>query len=517
MTHRILWTSLPQVGLIAGCVWWLCFVPFRPERMLLPIPEDAVAVTAHAHLADRWPMLSTNPVTRGILLGFLAAGADDHPVLSSNEALQKSLRRLVPTDVVAAYVPGMDGVERGTWIFTSWLGGKGLWFRWAMTLARGKVERYGLSGGRTYWVMNTDTKPSNGLPLQFSFAFEEGLVVGCLSENPHSIRVALACHDRNHPSILSIEPRLIDWIMDAESEDRGWVCGGSKLPAVFPVRYELTELTDDRLSAIAHSSILLPSKCSPGKRARQPPIVEGLSNATLGITRDFLDVLFEGESGGGWSQGLRSFLEEVGANGAVIALLSGEYGGRIHSLRIPALVACIPCEGPAGVTAALRRVFRHLSVEYDISLMVTPSTDRDDPSVHSVTTARPSRYGDLAEEERAAYTVVDGWLIASSCRTTLIRLLDRREWAAKISKERDEEISPFWLEFDLASGGKSIRNALAAYSLLRAFGAADPPGWEWETLNNVHQWIEDLGTLGSFRVRTSIGDQDLIIQLKIAP
>ena len=117
MKKRIaFWTIL--CALAALVVWWVQFFPYDEDRLLGAVPPDAVFVSLHDRLDERWPNIFDTPAVRRTLL---AAGVDveDLDRLRRDPDVLDAVRRFASKKTVVAYVPsgarGVSGWVIGTW------------------------------------------------------------------------------------------------------------------------------------------------------------------------------------------------------------------------------------------------------------------------------------------------------------------------------------------------------------------------------------------------------------------
>lgn len=494
-------TGLVLAGLIGGSAWWLCWVPYQPARMLHAIPGEAVAVTAHRNLAGRQATLLANPVTGGLIAWAVGPDQDAEAVVAT-AAFQTQLMRFGTHEWVAAYVPRMGPLGVDSVVMTSWLGARSHWLRWGLRLGDSAIQREPLPGGRSYWFSPTDLADRQGRAMRFAVMFEEGLAIGCLSADPHNIRLALECYDRRRPSVLDVEPRLKEWLMDADDADRGW----GRAPGLAPVRYAVTTITSNRFAGRMHWAGDW-REVSPRARLAVPGLFGSLPYALATVSRGLA-----AELGGpwGWGGDLATLLTELDAEGLAMGVFGEGYGGRLRGVRIPAVVAAVPCRDRPAATALLHRIVHRVGLREGLDLSVEPDPNGE-PRIYSIATGGRSFPGPLPAGERPAFCVADEWLLLSSSRLTLERLLERRAWAAGAGGGGAADAG--WLDMDLGRGEKSLRNALAAYWLIQVLGGESDPGMT-RRLGLVRRRLEHLAELGRLELRAYPEEDELAVDVE---
>ena len=200
-----------------------------------------------------------------------------------------------------------------------------------------------------------------------------------------------------------------------------------------------------------------------------------------------------------------------GSSQAFVALLGDSYSGRIKSmfsvatnspvrgLKVPTLIVGVRVEGDAGkAQAAILSALDRLNAANRWGLIPHPVALNDE-TVTVLDDTVNSIYGKLALEERVAYVLHGGWLFLCSNEATLAKLLaeaagrsgrgqeeEGRTWAAGI--ETHPAVMYAWVDLD--ASGKTLKDALAAYSLMLLVKDAGGSLRTRQNLSEARAWFE---------------------------
>ncbi|MDZ4200327.1 MAG: hypothetical protein U1E27_13705, partial [Kiritimatiellia bacterium] len=195
--RRVLFYLL-LAGSLAGFFTWLLHVPRRPERLLRAVPVHADYLSIHPNLADQWAGLSANPIFRSVL-GGMGFGKDELDAAASDPGFQTWMRMLASDTLVLFRADNWrPGERRPVWCAASLLGGRSQRLRWLLKAGRiPGFERAGEYQGRILWRWQSrDLPPGADLYL----AFEEGLVLACLTDRASDLAALLSSYDGTSPS-----------------------------------------------------------------------------------------------------------------------------------------------------------------------------------------------------------------------------------------------------------------------------------------------------------------------------
>ncbi|MDZ4198228.1 MAG: hypothetical protein U1E27_02985, partial [Kiritimatiellia bacterium] len=148
----------------------------------------------------------------------------------------------------------------------------------------------------------------------------------------------------------------------------------------------------------------------------------------------------------------------------------------------------------AEVSEKIRQTVDSLNANFQAGL-IAGTENAHGLTIHVLEGSLDGDYARLAPEERAGYALADGWLLVASHATTLRTLAARQPTAPGETPEASpaSRIGGGWL--DLTRGGKTLRAALAAFSLKMSMsGDLDDETRLW--IRQARDWIQSLEPLG---------------------
>jgi len=479
--------------------WWMCAVPYNPDGLYAAIPLEAEYISISRHVAARWDTFLQNPLTRSLIIS-LGADPAELESLSDDEDLTYWMDRLFSDEVVIANVPVYSSGGDDTWIITTWLGGRSLYYRWLLPwLKDSRLTKVGAYGGRMIW--RYDTRKWD-FPNPLFFTFVEGGLIGCISPYGSTIQYVLDTYDgRISPVVKPFQ----EWLKRPDTAlDRGWI----RLPdnTGWPAcTYALSSIGSN---AISGSLGVESPWIEPGVT------LEALNTNILGRLLGDLPlaavvVPFD-TSKTEWLNMMppeaRAVLVELTAATrpqiGMAALMGGEYSGRFKGLKLPGVVTGFQMENPDRVLRNAQQAIDQLNATYKWGL-IAGRYPAGNETIYVVESTADTPYALFNSNECMAFTVIDNWFLMAGSAGTLSKLVMRynkpeakiEAKAGRWQKEfRPDQCAGFgWL--DLTDGGKVIRNAIAAWSLKLMIEDAFNSQKQRQQLNEIRAWIEGLGTL----------------------
>jgi hypothetical protein len=493
----VFWISL--AGFVAGCLFWLQFVPSRKERLWRAVPAEATWVLVQHDLADHWTGMAANPLVRA-----LAEGMGFSPELLDSAvqipALQTWLDRLAPDTLVLFRMPAYSrATDETTWAAVSWIGGQSQRLRWMLKGARWPgIRRVGEYHGRTLWVWEVPKAPS-GKALYF--AFEEGLVLACLSNHPSDLVRLLSAHDGLAPSF---EPAAYGLDLSRRTLSSGVALDTGRLG---PVTFAFDEIGPGRLSGRVQ---LLEGPPSLRAEALAPP-------AFLTERADMVFVIPSDLAGRwvlpvwhpDWLSELWPRLEPVVRRPIALGLFGGELSGRLFGLRVPALLAATPVTDDRQAVNHLLSLVDAMNARFQLGLIAGKSAEGE-PALFTIEGTSGNAYANLAPEERAGFAVVNGWLIVSSHVGALRSILAGPIEASPAAPgDEPADLLQGWLK--MGSGGKAIRSVLAVLTLQAAMQGEATRDYRIR-LRSLRDWILALEALDRIDIRISQTGRSLSLE-----
>lgn len=541
--RRLFWIILLVfLGLSA---WWVFYFPYSPAIVYRAIPSDAVLISEHERLAERWQSMARNPLV-GKLLG--AAGVKEKDIRESagDSAVADWVERLASRHTVVAWVPAMGrGEGESAWVLSSWVGGwRGQILRWSASLGLLKgsgLEKATVDGGREVWVFH-DKKAKPDDPV-LSVTLIEGVFLACLSRDPLGVRFLV---DRIE-SGAALLPEFQD------REDRGRRAGDDRLldsgwirlyPAQGETGYGVTDLRYG-LTAVGEHEF-------SGWIRGEPRLLESLVGATQALDRlnvadtdgffqalgaapeaclllpyrtvDALISTGTKDIRGDGAKGFRlvgETLRSLAASNApvMVCMMGGDYSGRMMGLKVPALVAGIRVKEEADVIQRLYETLDRLNGLYHWKVFLRREEKSGSVMIDS---GAKGLFGSLGAREKPAVTVTNGWLILSTCLETL----DSLSRTPKVGREpglsgerleryRDAQGAQGYLWVDLDRSGVGMKNALAVYSLVLM--VQDPEGnlQARKNVQDMKAWVETLMLLNTCRLRVKPEEDAFVLDFRM--
>ena len=468
MKIRRMATPAVWAVLLAGSVWWCTFVPYSPSLMLRPIPHDAVFLSVHRDVLERWDGVASNDLVRRAVE---SAGWEldyEDGVL----AAQGLFQRLGVRDVAAAYVPSSAFREESAWIAVGWLGGRSQISQWALRLGNDpSLETIDLPSGRTAWRLRI---PEFG-DRELGIAFVEGMVIAVVSRDWNAIAGLVDCYDGLRPRILhTFTAETEQWVMSGAGRDRGWF---RKFPSeAWLLEIQAFERDEIRLSLRwTGTPDVLVSRVSVPVESELSAWFDRIPRAFCVSHPALLRAMHQGAGAFPIHSLLQPISSAAGSDYLYFVATGGEYGGRVSGLRVPALFACVPLFNGIEPEAVAGSVLQQISERSGVDLWFRPDEIAGMP-VSVIESEDSSSYGRFADGEKSVCFRLGRWLIFCSCRDALQRLAERQIWAGAAgpeSKSRgillteaiggEDCLAVGWAE--LGPAMKSLRNLLAVFAL----------------------------------------------------
>lgn len=490
-------------------VWWVFYLPFDRESVYRAIPLNAVFVSEHEKVAERWEAIAKNPLTQCLLS---SCGMDVREVKQAiaDPEVADMVRRYAARDTVVAYVPSLGQSGQPAWVLASWAGGQGQVLRLVLSCG-------GLSGfkklaredGRPVWCMAT-TRDRSGLMM--SIVAVQGVLVGCLSLDPfaardiadrverHALieselreRLDSVGMDGHRPDIL--DQGWLDWawisggtgrgrmhyalVAHGESESVGWIRGTTPLPAGPPLRdtvdaSDLERLLGDTPDAL----VVIPS-------FYLEPFLSGTNRTAA------------------WTLAQR-FVRNTGGNGSsvFVSMSGGPFSGRVFGLRVPTVLAGMNVTNVGTVLDQVADCIDQVNQQYKMGLVPNRTLVQGRPAM-ALGFSRNDLFASLNPEERPAFVVATNWLVLSSNVDALGKVLGQRTNAGAArwrgGMERVSDATAYaWI--DLESAHQALKNAVAVYTLSLLVKSREGQIEERDQLRNMSGWIDSLRSLKTCRL-----------------
>lgn len=527
MRQKILFWLILFAAATAG-VWWLLYVPYRPDRVLSAIPADATFVSVQKDLAGQLETLARNPV---ILSALRSGGIQEGDIagFTTNQALKTWAVRLASDQSVLAYVPSMGVQHKPAIVFASWIGNQSRLLRWqAAWIKSREFIPVALNEGRsTVWRIKTDLEKSD---LFLSAALSEGLILGCLSSDPIAVNCLLETAE-GVPGRLSLakteKPARAKALISETQPQWGWFEVNGSLVAY----HLILDKGPLRLDFAGHQSL-------PASR----PLLanKGLKTANnfTSTTSDFATILplswlqgiTSNESSSLWIQALRQL---AGTNGvdpealAFLALLDQNHNGRlrgplgsslgalIKGVKTPTLLIGMQLGSASEANARVQTVIGELNSRYDYTLKTAPWEAAGDTGITLIEELRKNFYGSFEPGERVAYAMADDWFILASNAQVLKQLLESTPNVAPPVIESSGANPSAITHLQLDSLSQTVKTMAGVLKLAALFNTSQEVVQARDSLNQAGTWANVLGSFGEAHATMSTSGTVFKIQVVI--
>lgn len=495
---RIVFWSLLTLFIVMSISWMLIF-PFNGERLYSAIPEDALVVSHHVRLADRWALIAESPV---LPRAAAALGMDEDAIseLIENRALAGYLHRLAGRETVVAYSKPHRETLAETITVASWVGVYGQFLRWGFlnkALADFEVTR--LKDGTRVWQHRDESLDDRVVSL----CVYEGVAVVCLSRDPVA---AARCRQRialGAPVVAPLNPRLTPPpdTTDTTAVDHVWIRGKR---GEWSGNAQLTKWTPDTFSGIVRApASLLPTGHIDDSTADRIDRMLGDAPDTLLIASwddvtTLLTQLDADQAVSNVCNAVKSMVEP--ATPVFAALLSGQYSGRVMKLRVPSLVIGFRTTATNAPLTEAETVLDKLNAAFGLGLIPKRTQHNGAPFI-ALDTISSNGLGLIATEERPALAVIDDWVMIGSNARVLETLLRQQDSPTAPTPAR-------WLS-QFPSGGcatfgwtrtaptaDSITKIKAVTTLAMMVNSSKQYGNVRPTFDAAQKWIDLFGTVG---------------------
>jgi len=522
--RRAIFSGILIVALLAALLRVL-HVPYKPERVLAAIPAEATFVSLHRDLASECPRLVDNSVFQALLS---ASGASTQEVsaLASNRASRTWLHRLAKDTTAIAYVPSLGPSRAPAWVFSSWVGNQSQKLRWKVfwfhpSLIRRMAEEY----GRTiYTVRLRMANPRQ----QLSVALVEGVVVGCLSEDPVAARYLVQTFDRQYGRKSVLTEPAIQAASLRPSPDR---------PHQAWFRMSHTPLPPRNVPALLACQASIPDRnrmafeiALPGALPRTTASSRGTAPALLlGEASDLVltlptawlrSLLLDSPSVPPWMESLQPLIDAPPSNSmAFAAILNRNHCGRIRGplgdsltpflkgLRVPTVMMGFQVPDAQDAARRVGQCLDRLNSRHGLGLIPHP-VPASEGTITLIEESRKNLYGRFEPDERVAWVFRDGWLIFASNASVLKQRIanalpsgsairQANAWQAMMDPQTGIDAS-VWCSTPATS--RLLKDAISAVTISLLFRNPEGTQQVRHRLDTARSWAERVQGIGEVHV-----------------
>lgn len=517
-------------------IWWIFYFPFSREKLYRAIPANAMFVSEHINVAERWKSIAQNPLTLCVLstAGFKQKNLNEAVM---DPSLVSMLESFASRNTVIAYVPALGNGGEPAWVLSSWVGGSGQIFKWYTSgmLAKANLRKVRLEGGRQIWRILKKDQPSDP---DLSLAMVEGVILACISTDPSGVRFMIERIERG--AALSADLRAQ---MDAGASaiatngimDRGYLQFRNKNSddsKVWKMAYEFSEFSQNTLKGniTGDMDFLLDRMASFNTQVSSNKGVAGYNLNNAPALQD-LPALFGREpdlfaivpfsimepllTGRYVSRAVRiisrTVKQQSSPDSAIfLSMFSGDLSGRILGIKVPALVTGVTVDDNCNYAARISETVDVLNALYKTSLIPRKDEIEGRVVIAIDSTRQQGVYDSIAPTDKPAITLKDHWLMMSSSLGTLSNVVcasstvkDEQSWV-KGTGNLTNCAGYAWI--NLESTGNAIKNAIAAYSLVLIAQNSPNTAEIRKTLALVQTWLNVVKPVKACELKLSTND-----------
>lgn len=432
--RRLLFWSILSASLLTGG-WWVLHTPYRPDSVLTAIPAEATFVSIHDNLAAGLPALMENHLLRSTLIsaGVKETDIDD---LTSNKSTREWLTRLAGDRTVIAYVPSLGYQQKPAWVFASWIGNQSQKLRWKLFWFRPKTIR---QSATEYGRIVYNVKLRLPTPRQrLSVSLTEGVLVGCVSEDPTAARYLVQNFDRQYrrQSIISDGTFSAATKMIPSSPHWGWIKMRHDRPLI---AYTVNTQNKSKVEVSMATQGILPPADNLTTNETITPLLQTLGNSPDGaifIPIAWIRTLMPNtQTIPLWADSLQPLWETNRAPSlAFVGILDRAHSGRIRGplgasltpfikgLRVPTLILGLQIANKDEASQKIGRILEQLNSRYNLGLN-SKAIQTPDGTVNLIEETRKNLYRKFEPDERVAWTYKQGWMLIASNAGILKRLM----------------------------------------------------------------------------------------------
>jgi hypothetical protein len=553
--RRIVFWSILSAAMVAGC-WWVLYIPYKPDSVLSAIPAEATVVSIHNNLSSELDPLLENHLVRNALV---SAGVKDTDLSSllSNKTTRAWINRLAGDRTVIAYVPALGYQQKPAWVFATWIGNHSQRFRWKIFWFRPKTIRQSATeyGRIVYEVRTRLSNPKEKLSLSLT----EGVLVGCLSEDPAAARYLVQTFDHQYGRASIVSDGTLSsasLLASSGTPHRGWIRTprrwipfheGSPL-----IAYTASVKDNSRLELSLAASGDLPLAGDMAQNTTLAPLLQTLGtspDAALVMPISWIKALMpDPQTLPLWVEIIQPLVETNATPSlGFISILNRDHGGRIRGplgssltpflkgLRVPSLILGIQVSDEQDAARRIALILDQLNSRYGLGLIPHP-IQTPDGAITLIEESRKNLYGKFEPDERIAWTHKQGWMFLASNAAILKRLMANASLPAGKSLADARPSKPAYayapwmtsktptgasLWIDTESTGKLIKDAISAVTISLMVRNADGTQETRRKLEVARQWMEKLQGINEITITTrstnGVVNVDLILKASEPP
>jgi hypothetical protein len=501
-------------------VWWTVYFRYDPERLYRAMPPNAVFVSEHENLADRWDVMKHNELVTAVAR---LAGVEQEEIdeVANDPVISDWIGRLASKKTVVAYVPALGRSGEPAWVLASWVGSYGQFLRWtalSSLVPDSDFETIRFDGGRKAWVLEEDPESQSRLSL----AIADGVLLACISPDAEGVCRLVEQMESCSSWVPSFGKGRTEGPAgeeDGRFAEKGWYrwsVGERRARNFYELEYRMRLDGPGGSSGIIASDIVLPAASTLAESVDPQDLKNLLGEAPIAFCMlpfEYVDMLWSGGKAPQYARVIQKGLESVAASRQVfVCMLGNEYSGRMFGLRVPAFAAGIKVEDEDKSLDMVVGLLDKLNAGYGWGLI----PQRVESGGHMVVldSAKAEIRNRLGQHERPALAVVKGWLVLCSNMEALAKLRERSDgkdaadgaWLAGLTGKETADVSACaWV--DLEVSGQAIKGALAVYSVLLKVSDSRGSSETRRLLGEIMAWIDLVRPLKASFVEVASDDE----------
>lgn len=477
LTRIIFWCIL--ILFILSAVWWTFYLPYDEDALYRAIPANALVVSEHDNLSERWQqILGNNAVRRSVQI--LAGESVSLDRIARDKSIKWVCDHFAFKKTLFALVPALGSdVQSTSWVFSSWVGGNGQYLkRGVIAREMRELKKQKLEDGRVIWIVAKEDIGAGNLSL--SLAVYDGVLLGCLSEDPMAVRYLLY---RMQGRITSpIKYFDSDLFITESMTDKVWVSRWflREVTGYNDIRAGFVDVGKNHIQGRVYIENILSEDFNSEDNSINIPATSREISSILKVRPELLtisnlrDLSFSSDMPfiKDVINGVKSYDNLFAKDAPIfVGLFGGDVSGRIMGLRIPTIVIGIKVKEPLAIIANIDNILDSINSTSGWGLIPGRMGVGETAKI-GINSTRGGIYNSIKVEQRPAIKVVGDWLVLASNANALDNVVTVQPDTALVTTlwpvwlpENINGVGTSYLWSEFRPAGKSVRNALAVWSL----------------------------------------------------
>jgi len=517
--------------------------PYDQSKLLRPIPANAVMIGFHRNLGPRLESIATNIFFKSFF--------------DSNETAVKKLRSnhytariLASRLIIMAYVPDFNQfTTRGAWsstpalVISSWVGGWSPVLRWALWIHPPKdIVPLGDYNGHRLWAYKKPI-PFFGKVSFLSFAVDEGIFIGCLSQDRSGIACLLRNYDGRNDSILNVPQCRFE--EKTSVPDQVWLRvdlpNATQNKSFFAV-CSLNALENDYLAATIRfePDIYLDNYVGQNRDlAEIGKMYACLPSVVALFPSDMVVGGLDGLISPAWARAVKPILApSFGTNNVcLLMVLTGAYGGQFgkepFKITVPTVLLAVSGSRQDSfrsirvkqMKAAVLELLDLINLKYRFGLILNSTLPpAGQCPIYAIESTASAPLNSLPVEDQPAFAFYNDWLLLASNSAGLRKILLNFQSQAAIPDDENNILlkqptsrqAKAFIWIDPGEGGKALRFALTtSIIMLDADGRNQSKQNTIKILKGLRSWLESISNMKNCAAWLESENGKTVVRLEI--